>query len=250
VRHCIFCDGRVDSREDIWPKWILERLRIKGPITADIPKYKSWLIHDPKDGHKSRCVCRGCNNGWMSDLEVGNKPLIGCLLQDIATPLDQSQQKALATWALKTAMVTESLARAQRGYFYTRTERHDLRTKLSLPPRTSVWLARYSGSGAIAMKGTDAWSANDAPIPIHGYVYTILLGNLVIQSMTVHAPSKYGDAAFNVSPKAGPWEAGLVRVWPPDGRDIRWPPPLTFRDGQPSIHALMNRFSIGVNRNA
>jgi hypothetical protein len=45
----------------------------------------------------------------MSDLEEESKPLLGCLLQDVAMPLDQSQQRTIALWAIKTAMVSESI---------------------------------------------------------------------------------------------------------------------------------------------
>jgi hypothetical protein len=62
-------------------------------------------------------VCEPCNNGWMSSLEERNIPLIGCLLQDISTPLDACQQSSLAVWTLKTAMVLDSVNKRDRSLF-------------------------------------------------------------------------------------------------------------------------------------
>ena len=201
MRNCLFCPNPANSREDIWPKWILQRLRIKGPIRAEIAKTKSFVMWGPKAAHKSKCVCKTCNNGWMSALEDVNIPLLGCLLRDIAMPLDRSQQEVIATWVIKTSMVTESTAHPTRQQFYSVAEREQLRTSLSIPARTSVWLGRYSGTGTIAMKGTDAWSGTESPVAVQGYVYTILFGYLVIQSLTLHVEGEYGDTPITIHPK-------------------------------------------------
>lgn len=163
-------------------------------------------------------------------------------------PLNPSQQRTIATWAIKTAMVTESIADQKREHFYTRSERQQLRTSLAIPARTSVWLGRYSGISAISMKGTDAWTADGDPIPVQGHVNTIFFGNLIIQVMTFHVQREDSDAPIRINPKPGPWDKGLISIWPPHDRVMNWPPPLTFRDG--SIRALMTRFSTGIDRNA
>jgi hypothetical protein len=86
------------------------------------------------------------NNGWMSDLEAENIPTIGSMLQDMATPLDAAQQKSVAVWSVKTAMVSDSMkGRAAPNQFYSRNERVKLRVSREIPPRTLIWTARMDG---------------------------------------------------------------------------------------------------------
>src|SRR5882762_3040814 len=100
ARQCIFCSNIADSKEHVWPLWILNMKKDKSwrPIRRTIGDSPTKIT----DGVEveARTVCVTCNNGWMSGLESQNKALIGCLLQDISTSLDASQQSLLALWTL------------------------------------------------------------------------------------------------------------------------------------------------------
>lgn len=84
---CIFCDNNSGSREHLWPKWIHERKDF-GPLKIQRGKSKKVVIPHPEVTGKT--VCGICNNGWMSDLEAENIPIIGNMLQDVTLPLRRS----------------------------------------------------------------------------------------------------------------------------------------------------------------
>jgi hypothetical protein len=103
---CLFCDNDSGSKEHLWPKWIHERKDF-GPLNFQLGGSANKIIPDPEI--KVKTVCRVCNNGWMSTLEADNIPTIGGMLQDISMPLDEAQQKSVAAWSIKTAMVSDSM---------------------------------------------------------------------------------------------------------------------------------------------
>jgi hypothetical protein len=247
MRKCLFCQNPADSREHVWPDWVLGRLRgQRQPIKGFIEK-KQIEFGGSNPHLEIKCVCSKCNNGWMSRLEDANVPLIGCLMQDIALSLDESQQRTVAAWAVKTVMVMDASRR--HGQFYTRTECRQLRLSLSVPPHTMVWLGRYSGVNNLAIYGTDLWEGGtpDDPRAIHGYANTTFVGYLAIQVLTLRPPRQDGDRAVTIQPRKGPWDSLLVKVWPFE-KIIRWPPRSSFTDRHPfPFPALVRRWSIGVS---
>jgi hypothetical protein len=111
MRQCLFCDNKANSREHAWPDWILEGLRTgrQKNMRGFIGEREVYWI-GPKPELKLRVVCTKCNNGWMHDLEDENKPLLGSLMRDVASPIDPEQQWSVSRWVIKTAMVFESVA--------------------------------------------------------------------------------------------------------------------------------------------
>src|SRR5690348_16244397 len=123
----------------------------------------------------------------MSKLEGENIPTIGCILQDVALPLDEAQQKSVAAWSVKTAMVSDSMkGRAAPNQFYSRDERVNLRTSRVIPPRTLIWVARIDGMH-LGNFGTDfaLFDAQKERIGM-GSVTTIVAGHFVTQVVSVH----------------------------------------------------------------
>jgi hypothetical protein len=118
---CIFCDNNSGNKEHLWPKWIHERKDF-GPLNFQLGGSEKKVIPNPEITVKT--VCGVCNNGWMSKLESENIPTFGSMLQDIAIPLDEVQQKSVAAWSVKTAMVSDSMkGRAAANQFYSRLTR-------------------------------------------------------------------------------------------------------------------------------
>ena len=130
-RLCIFCENKADSNEHLWPQWILRRLKIDRPMRHSRGLQPERII--PRAEIKIRCVCERCNGGWMHDLENSNIPLFGCLMEDIAMPLNREQQLSLARWAIKTAMVQDAINTHNRELFYTVSERLAVRHNTGLP---------------------------------------------------------------------------------------------------------------------
>ncbi len=248
ARQCLFCERSADSKEHLWASWILERVKSE-PIRHSIGTAPVKIIGTPELTVKT--VCPPCNNGWMSALETHNKPLIGCLMQDISTPLDSSQQSSLAAWAMKAAMVLDSVNTRDRNLFYKRSECEKLRLSSTIPPRTSIWIGRYSVRNSLGAFGTDLGiDTSDTPNVAKGCATTILVGHLAIQVLAVHVLAEYKDRAVGeIAPKPGRWNDLLLKLWPIGSRPITWPPPLTFTNGGPrSFARLIDRWKIGKSR--
>lgn len=119
MKRCIFCDSiltnRTRSKEHVIPKWILENL--EPGFTYD--HTGKWTTFPNKPEHIISVrnysmlssllggVCKSCNEGWMSTLEMEFKPIF-IALYDEQGPLiiTQSQGSIFARWAYKTAITT------------------------------------------------------------------------------------------------------------------------------------------------
>lgn len=248
MRQCLFCNNVADSKEHLWASWILERVKW-APIRHSIGNSPVKILATPE--LKVKSVCKQCNNGWMSALEQQNKPLMGCLMQDIYAPIDHSQQSSLTAWAMKTAMVLDSVNTRDRTLFYQKGECENLRVSSAIPPRTEIWIGRYSVRNTLGAFGTDLGIAMpEAPKAATGCATTILAGHLAIQVLAVHVLPEYKDQAVGgIAPKPGRWNDLLTKVWPIGSQPIIWPPPLSFVETGPlAIATLMGRWKIGKSR--
>lgn len=123
----------------------------------------------------------------MCDLETANRSLLGALMCDIAAPIDTLQQRSVARWALKTAMVFEFMVSRRKHPFYTRQEREQLRSGNSLPIDTAVLPARNAGNLDLGWVGMDAWyDKPEKSENLHVYVTTLIVKHLVIQILSAH----------------------------------------------------------------
>lgn len=249
MRQCLFCDAQADSREDTIPTWIIKGFGGgKGPF--HLTYGQSPRISLTTAVQKAVVVCESCNNGWMCRLEETVKPIISPLMHDISFRLDLPQQHVVSQWALKTAMVRDGAAR-KRPFCYEREMCETLRLRSSIPPRTTVLLARCNSPRAICAFFTDLWiTVNDIPKGAHGCVATFVFGYLVIQVLTVVPTPENRDAAIRIDSKVGPWAESLSAIWPP-GRNITWPPPTSFTIARPdddklSVYHLFDRWRIGT----
>src|SRR5581483_12340242 len=104
-RTCLFCDNPVNSKEHVWPEWVLAKLP-KQTIMGFVGSSKGIVFHRE---WKVKCACRSCNSGWMSDLETDGSSVLGPLIDGRSTHLSALQQRLIAAWAIKTAMVVDSV---------------------------------------------------------------------------------------------------------------------------------------------
>jgi hypothetical protein len=183
----------------------------------------------------------------MSRLEDINIPLIGPRLDDKSAFLDDAEQRAISAWAVKTAMVLDSATMGVKPLFYSQQERDDMRLSTEIPPRTSVWLARYLGRNTIGCGSLE--TKHRGPLGIyHGRISTFIVGCLALQVMTVHLPiAEDNHGPIRIDPAPGPWGEILIASWPPRRR-IYWPPILAFDDSNTIVHRdrLADRWQGGV----
>jgi hypothetical protein len=105
-----------------------------------------------KGDHRSRglrVVCRGCNSGWMSQIQNNAKPALLPLLQGRRYIPNREQQRRIAAWAVMFTMVFEfadKLTIAVDG-----TQREHFKRHMRPPKNWMVWVASFSGT---AQSGT------------------------------------------------------------------------------------------------
>jgi hypothetical protein len=257
MRQCRFCENPADSREHYVPDWILQIIDIQVGASRVVGDSPPISFSGSRKNFRVRSVCGDCNGGWMSKLEQDSKPTIGPLLRgsDIVTPIDTAQQSVVARWAVKTAMVNETTAPPPPkigSYFYTKDECERLRLTSSIPPKTIVWIGKFTGVGLFG-RGTHVWD-NGEKHAIHktvtcGHIFTIVLDHLVLQVLTVHVSPEDGATSFTIPQHDAPepfgnWTELLVPIWPIVGT-VWWPPSRNFTENESSIGALFNRFKTG-----
>jgi hypothetical protein len=135
-RQCIFCLNQANTREHVWPKWILAVVDQNRPYRFGLGNAPEIIISGE---FKIRCVCGTCNNGWMSRMEDEVKLCLEPMLRGTMTPLTQSVQTRLSHWAVKIAMVVEAARpKSAADRFYSDEDTRALREKGIIPDMTRV----------------------------------------------------------------------------------------------------------------
>ena len=244
-KKCLFCQNPVDSAEDVWSTWILQDLKPSLPVHRKIGKTFAKWVDSPEV--RIKCVCKKCNNGWMSDIEGENKPHMLAMMNDKPTVLEPAQQKLLTRWAILKAMVLDGASPARRKPFYSESERRSMKPSLrSLPAGTHTWIGRLSAKSFHAGLQDSFGKIGSIPNAFHGCVTTIIVGHLVIQVMTLRVLAMFGGMSLNVGCKPGAWDVNLLEIWPVFGNKS-WPPSLSFTADRTAngIGHLVNRYRIG-----
>jgi len=204
------------------------------------------IIPDPEITVKS--VCGQCNNGWMSDLETVNIPIIGSMFNDLSITLNHDMQRKVAEWTVKTAMVLDSTRpKAAGARFYRKSDCAAMRESLTMPQHTRVWIGRSDEKHVLAL-GTDYQYLQANTREVHGKstITTIVVGHFVAQSITQRKMPAFDHLDMPVlQPKPGNWNPYLLPIWPSE-RVVIWPPERSFTNGGPEgIAYLMDRWRTG-----
>jgi hypothetical protein len=227
----MFCSNPVNSKEHVWPMWIHERKDF-GPLNFTRGDGVVTVIPDPKVA--ARCVCRTCNNGWMSaKLEDPNIPIISCMMQELSITLDREQQRHVAEWCMKMAFLNDwTRTGGREKKFYTKDETLAFGNDLSIPPGTRIWLGHLMTSH-LSRDGHDfeLHRAEDGTVVGTSSVTTLVVGHFVAQIVTDHILSEYKDLDPRLDSKPGPWETKLLQIWPIEKEWISWPPKASFMNG-------------------
>ncbi len=132
MRSCAFCPREANSREHSWSAWIGDLFNSPGynfsRFNIGTGGLKKWRL--PTLDGKSRVVCRGCNNGWMSDLEARAKAAFSGMIRDGTEICLLSRGIALlAAFAFKCAVVADH-GDARGGPFFSSFDRYRFRESL------------------------------------------------------------------------------------------------------------------------
>jgi hypothetical protein len=199
------------------------------------------------DPHSRRikCVCRACNNEWMSRLQEEVRPSLVPLLTGETVTLHRLAQRRLASWITMTVMVAEH---ADSGHAtISAKERASFRKTHSPGRHWRIWIGRHRRFRAelfthnalpfgteeeIKRLGREADNA-----PPNTQTTTICLGKELI----VHVMSSIvaGDLVrrWQLPSDIAPC---LTQIWPVKTSRIAWPPRVALTD--PGIDRLANHF--------
>lgn len=223
---CIFCGGEELTDEHVLPLWagkVLQRLGDgewtylrfidRRPVPAAFATKSARAATS-----KIRCVCKTCNGGWMSRLEVDAKAILTPLILGEPRKLSVDDRVAAATWLTKTALVHDLLGdRPAILPDARRTEFGDRKTPFS---NSDLYVGRYEGRRTFARY---AVPATDSGTGERCLLFTTLMGSLFLQVAIRN--DERGDVIGR-----SPIE-GLAALWPA-AYGLMWPPrvPLTDSD--------------------
>jgi len=155
--------------------------------------------------------------------------------------IDASAQSTLARWAVKTAMVLEAID-SNRPWFYSEAERQLMRAAISLPQRTSVWVAKCVNQPNIYCAAIDHRTA-PGDDRVYAFVTTMAFGSLALQVVSIKTPAAIPEnVAVTYDVSEGPWEHTLVQVWPTSQNSRAWPP-FNGLAGELGLDVLTERLS-------
>ena len=242
-RQCLFCDNTANSREHVWPNWILQQVTERTPIRMKMVKNVKQPLPNPE--RKFKALCNSCANGWIRELDELNCPLVRNLMQDVTLSLDSLQQSHIARWAIKMSMIRDFIRRRQRPLFFSQAEREQLRLANNWPMHTVVWLARCSCPGLAAIWGTSSWAPDKS---VHAFVTTVVVGYFAAQTVTLRCSEAWDGENVVLNAAAGPrsWPELLTQIWPTTV-SAQWPPSFSFdKGGVFSIGELVRRYSYQI----
>lgn len=219
-RECLFCNvGKPLTKEHVLPRWMHRSLNIRGPI-----KYESESGAERTSLNldiQVRAVCKGCNEGWMHDLERAARAIFIPAFQRQPIVLNVGEQQVVSTWAVKTWLLAEyALARDRAGGLHSPVILHYLWQHRHPPPEMTVRIGTVNAlrKRVATLRSTFVYAV-DQEGPVGG------LGILTIADLIFHLYCpvlKEGLPPHHLipGPEQGPY---LSKIWPHEVEEVRWP---------------------------
>jgi hypothetical protein len=213
---CAFCGAAQPAitPAHAWPSWIRQHFQsTPSPVLQE----------------QTTEVCEPCRNGWLAQLEEPVVPILEtAMLTGQTVDWTAADQRALAVWAIKTAMLLE-LGASAADPFFTDNERWVF-MRLQEPPLSDmkVWTAAYRGEDPVRHDATRIKLLR-RPAGSHigdGRVATIAVGRVAFQiaARRFFEPRPHiDDVPFPEEPSR--WQDVSIPLWPPSEVPARWPPP-------------------------
>lgn len=205
------------NKEDVLPQWLRRYATTQGgganfqgtvsgkPFNAPVP----FSVVVP--------VGKFCNSWMGTTFEEPAKPILVPLIEAWPQTLLPEAQITIAKWVAKTAII-DALLRPERPPDATY---HEFRRTGQPPAGSTVLLGRYLSPGANSQMGhrfiKPPPSAGLSGQQLAFLPFTVAFGQLIIVfCLHVEGPTVRTLAEVN---------GKLLRIWPPVGEPIEWPPP-------------------------
>lgn len=228
---CVFCGKGGLSKEHLWPQWLTRMIgddatkhtrtsQTSRRLGAGVQEHAPIRTVDKHGGTGAislRVVCRGCNGGWMSRLQVEAKPFVAPMVAGRPFLLCTDAQRLVSLWAMMTTVVAESLDRNEfsavgaddRQHLYGFAEDPSIHP----PGHWQVWAGFYVGgiSRQRVLRSASHWAKHE-PTEGGDVRYNVQTTVLVAGHMVLLVASHHDGAPALKVKNNGP---RLVRLWPP-----------------------------------
>jgi hypothetical protein len=186
------------TKEHIWPRWLHKVLQAADDVDVAVvtrPRAVAGrefteVRHLKRNGSRltrqMRRVCRSCNSGWMSQLQMAAHPLVEPLVRGEPIWLSPEDRAVVAAWATMTAMVGEYTDPESVGG--TDAERRSLMTTGAPPASWRIWIARYDGGLGPPLYSHDSFASYPnpgEPVRLNGQASILVLGRLFIYAASL-----------------------------------------------------------------
>jgi len=249
MKQCAFCPTKATklSGEHIWDDWLNKelptkefRVRQRTSMAQPFREYQAKVLKE-----KLPVVCEACNNGWMSDITNSiKKDFAPAILKGAPVSLSLDKATLLATFAFMKSVVADHAVKGKEPFF-TRADRANFMSSLSIPLGVQMWVAAYQGNYRYSGRCTTAILTATPPGPLDGlelYAFTYICGHLTVQTLT----PRWQDVRYRVRPlptvdSGQGWSQAVSKFWPYVGTAVQWPPPKYIGDDM--FEPLINRFN-------
>ncbi len=113
--------------------------------------------------------------------------------------------------------------------FFTPAECHEFKLKRTIPDRTLVFAARFTGR-SLDSNGVDFTliTPDTGGLLVRGHVYNVMVGHVVLQVLSWHPEPQHKDKIIRMRAADGSWDKLTIPIWPIEKKSVDWPPPMSL----------------------
>jgi hypothetical protein len=247
-KRCIFCGSGKLSREHFWPEWAAPIL----PNGRNLNYYDFAERYDRFTGKRSitkhyrrqgpvitkrlRVVCGDCNSDWMNRQETAVRPILTPMATGGRLNLTAEAQLILARWITMKAVTAEHNIIVE--VVTEQPERTALMEHGSIPDGMQIWIfrcglglwrSRYYREAvhlSLSARSKDTDRKNSQTV-------TFGFGDVLVTMFYTRVPG------INIEIDFDPRYA--LKIWPPGGESLAWPPPPIGARAAEAITGTMER---------
>jgi hypothetical protein len=243
---CIFCENQSGSEEHLWSAW-MHRLINFGPIRVQEADNPDVIEINPEKTINT--ICQHCNNVHFSQLEQSISRFLGPIIQGTPTDIDPGRMGLLIKWAVKTAMLMDSIKQRHGDpKFYNRFTCTEFRKTERTPSKTRIWIGASDKPQLHASLNDFSIFGGDGKTKVGtGTAVTVIVGQFVLQVVTEDIfPQFIADKIPPVQPSIPIDPSYLIEIYPnKPKKKIKWPPKSFTLEGPDSVVRLIQRWKGG-----
>ncbi len=234
MQQCLFCPNPANSREHIWADWLrayvprtqINHLEARIDV-SDEGKEQHTTKHvsgDPRS-RRLKVVCNACNNNWMSQVQNRAKPHLVPLIEGQEYELPRQGRSALSRWAALFSTVQEQIHVDLASV--SAEDRAWIQGRSTAPNNWLIWIGRFADPSGHSRSSRTSFPvvpqeeferrhSRAGPLRYNAQASTFLVGNLLFHNLSAPWRLRFSFPSAI--------ERKLHRLWPTNGKGIKWPP--------------------------